>query len=54
MVYVACLVVKGTAYVADDGELAEVEWCDKATLTEHVPYPFYGPVQDYIDANVTR
>ena len=53
MVYVACRVVEGTAYVADDDELVEVEWCDRAKLADHVPYPFHGPVQDYIDANVT-
>jgi 8-oxo-dGTP diphosphatase len=50
MVYVACDFVSGTARVADEDELAEVAWCDRATLTDHVPYPFYGPVQDYLDA----
>jgi 8-oxo-dGTP diphosphatase len=52
MVYVACEVVEGTARVADDEELAEVEWCDRTKLVEHVPYPFYGPVQKYFDANL--
>ena len=52
MIYTACDVVDGTAYVADDDELAEVAWCDRATLTAHVPYPFFGPVQDHLDANV--
>ncbi len=50
MVYVACDVLSGTARVGDDEELAEVAWSDRATLTERVPYPFYGPVQDYFDA----
>lgn len=53
MVYVACEVVKGTARVADEEELAEVEWCDRVKLAEYVPYPFYQPVQEYFDANLT-
>jgi 8-oxo-dGTP diphosphatase len=50
MVYVACDVTAGTPYVGDEEELAEVAWCDRATLTSYVPYPFYGPVQEYLDA----
>lgn len=53
MVYVACTVVDGTPYVADEDELAEVEWCDRAKLAEYVPYPFFGPVEEYFDANLT-
>jgi 8-oxo-dGTP pyrophosphatase MutT (NUDIX family) len=49
MVYVACDVVTGTAYVGDEEELAEVAWCDQATLASYVPSPLYGPVQDYLD-----
>jgi 8-oxo-dGTP diphosphatase len=52
MVYVACRVVAGTAHVTDVDELAEAEWCDRNTLAKHVPYPLYGPVQDYFDANL--
>jgi mutator protein MutT len=52
MVYVACDVVSGTARVGDEDELAEVCWCDRAALTERVPYPFYGPVQDYLDSTL--
>ena len=52
MMYVACAVVDGTAHVADEEELAEVAWCDRATLTAYVPYPFYGPVQEHLDANL--
>jgi 8-oxo-dGTP diphosphatase len=52
MTYVACEVVDGTSYVADEDELAEVTWCDRATLAVYVPYPFYGPVQDHLDANL--
>ncbi len=50
MVYVACDLVSGTARVADEEELAEVAWCDRATLAEYVPYPFFGPVQEHLDA----
>ena len=52
MLYFACDVLSGTAHVADEDELAEVAWCDRATLTDYVPYPFFGPVQDHLDANL--
>jgi 8-oxo-dGTP diphosphatase len=52
MVYVACKMIEGVAHVADEDELAEVEWCDRATLTTHVPYAFFGPVQEYFDARL--
>lgn len=53
MVYVACKVLDGTPYLADDEELAEVEWCDRAKLATYVPYPFFGPVEEYFDATLT-
>jgi 8-oxo-dGTP diphosphatase len=49
MVYVACDVVAGTPYVGDEEELAEVAWCDQATVASQIPSPLYGPVQDYLD-----
>jgi 8-oxo-dGTP diphosphatase len=49
IVYFACDLVGGAAWVADEEELAEVAWCDRATLTEYVPYPLYEPAQDYLD-----
>jgi 8-oxo-dGTP diphosphatase len=52
MVYVACDVIAGTPYVGDEEELAEVAWCNRATLTSNVPYPFYGPVQEYLDTTL--
>jgi 8-oxo-dGTP diphosphatase len=52
MIYTACEVVAGTAHVADEEELAEVAWSDRATLTTYVPYPFFGPVQEHLDANL--
>ena len=53
MVYIACDVVSGDATVGDPDELAEVAWCDRATLSEYVPYPLFGPVQDYVTARLT-
>jgi 8-oxo-dGTP diphosphatase len=50
MVYVACDVVSGSASLSDDDELDAVEWCDRERLSEYVPYPFFEPVQEYIDA----
>jgi 8-oxo-dGTP diphosphatase len=52
MHYVACALRAGKAYVADDEELAELAWCDRTTLSEYVPYPFYEPVQAYLDASL--
>lgn len=49
MIYVACEPVSGVAHVADAEELAEVEWCDRVRVAEHVPYPFFTPVQEYLD-----
>jgi 8-oxo-dGTP diphosphatase len=49
MLYVACKVVDGQAHVADEDELDAVDWCDRAKLTEYVPYPLFEPVQDYLD-----
>jgi 8-oxo-dGTP diphosphatase len=53
MVYVACKVLHGTPYLADEEELAEVEWCDRAKLAKYVPYPFFGPVEEYFDATLS-
>ena len=49
MIYVACQVVGGNASVVDDDELVEFAWSDAKQITEYVPYPFYGPVQDYLN-----
>jgi 8-oxo-dGTP diphosphatase len=48
MVYIACEPLAGAAHVADPDDVAEVEWCDKATLAEYVSYPFYETVQLYL------
>lgn len=50
MIYVVCEVLGGMAHVADAREISEVEWCSRVTLGERVPFPFFGPVQEYLDA----
>lgn len=52
MIYVVCEVLSGTAHVADADELADVEWCSRARVAELVPWPFYGPVQEYLDTHL--
>ncbi|MFJ1766501.1 NUDIX hydrolase [Amycolatopsis sp. NPDC088138] len=52
MIYIACDVVEGTASVVDDEELVEVAWSNSKELIEYVPYPFYGPVQEHLDASL--
>jgi 8-oxo-dGTP diphosphatase len=49
MAYVACSVLSGTAHVADPDELDAVEWCAPEQVTQYVPWPFYPPVQAYLD-----
>jgi 8-oxo-dGTP diphosphatase len=52
MLYTACDVVDGTAHVAAEEEVAEVAWCDRATLAANVPYPLFGPVQEYLNVHL--
>lgn len=54
MSYTACDVLSGTAYVADDEELAELAWCAHAEIPEYVPYGLYTPVQTYLDEVLTQ
>ncbi|MFJ2604897.1 MULTISPECIES: NUDIX hydrolase [unclassified Streptomyces] len=54
MSYVACAAESGTAYVADDEELAEVAWVQHAQIPEYVPYGLFDPVQAYLDATLSR
>jgi 8-oxo-dGTP diphosphatase len=53
MIYVACDVASGDAYVKDDEELVELAWTHRGQLTEYVPYPFFEPVQQYLDESLT-
>jgi 8-oxo-dGTP diphosphatase len=48
LVYVACDSPVGTARVVDVVELAEVRWCDRADLTELMPFPLFGPVRVHL------
>ena len=50
MIYIACEPVSGAAYVADPVAVADVEWCDRAAVTERVPHPLSTPVKDYLDS----
>lgn len=52
MIYVVCEPLAGEAYVADADELAAVEWCDRAQVSELVPFPFFPPVQEYLDTHL--
>ena len=52
MLYTACEVVAGIAHVVAEDEVAEVAWCDRASLAANVPYPLFGPVQAHLDANL--
>ena len=49
MIYVACEVVGGSASVMSEREIAEVVWSDHAAVATYIPYPLYGPVQEYLD-----
>lgn len=52
MIYVVCELLAGVAHVADADELADVEWCDRARVIRLVPFPFFPPVQEYLDGNL--
>lgn len=54
MIYVACRVIAGAASVVDDDELAEFVWSNSENLTAYVPYPFYGPVQEYLNQHLVN
>lgn len=49
MTYVACEVVAGKAYVADDEELAEVAWIRLDEIPTYVPWGLFPQVQAYLD-----
>lgn len=50
MFYVEADALAGTAHVADTDELDAVAWVKSSEITEYIPYPFYGPVQDHLNA----
>jgi 8-oxo-dGTP diphosphatase len=53
MFYVEADALVGTAYVADTEELDAVAWVKSSEITEYVPYPFWGPVQEHLNAALT-
>jgi 8-oxo-dGTP diphosphatase len=53
MIYVACDLVAGDAHVADDEELDAFAWLKHSQLAEYVPYGFFEPVQEHLDAVLT-
>ncbi|MFI0715415.1 NUDIX hydrolase [Streptomyces inhibens] len=52
MSYTACVVLSGTAHVADTEELAELAWVAHDQIPEYVPYGLFGPVQEHLDATL--
>ena len=53
MFYVAADGIAGTAHVADHDELDAVAWVKPSEIGEYVPYPFFGPVQEHLNAVLT-
>jgi 8-oxo-dGTP diphosphatase len=49
MTYVACEVVAGEAFVADEEELAEVAWIRLEDIPTYVPWGLFPQVQAYLD-----
>ena len=49
MIYVACIVLYGSANLVDCDELEKVAWSSRAQLANYVPYGFFSPVQAYLD-----
>lgn len=49
MTYVACEVVAGEAFVADEEELAEVSWIRLEDIPTYVPWGLFPQVQTYLD-----
>lgn len=54
MIYVACDVIDGSAALVDDDELEEFVWSSHSELSGYVPYAFFGPVQDHLDAVLSK
>lgn len=52
MIYVVCEVLGGTAHVATAAEADAVEWCSRARAAELMTLPFFGPVQEYLNASL--
>lgn len=50
MFYVGAHVIAGDAHVADADELDAVAWVTLDEIREYVPYPFFGPVEEHLQA----
>lgn len=50
MVYVECEVIDGEAHAADHEEISAVAWISLEDIPEYVPYGFYEPVQEHLEA----
>ena len=53
MFYVEADAIAGSAHVADQDELDAVAWVESSKISEYVPNPFYGPVQDHLNSALT-
>lgn len=53
MIYVACDLVDGDAHAVDPEEIAAVYWCTLPEIPDFVPYGFYEPVQNHLEAALT-
>jgi 8-oxo-dGTP diphosphatase len=53
MFYVAAEGLAGAAHVADQDELDAVAWVKLSEISQYVPDPFYGPVQEHLNAVLT-
>lgn len=52
MANVACDIISGSAYVADQDELADLAWVKPADFDAFVPYGFAPVVQDYLNTTL--
>ena len=48
MIYIECEADNDDATILDTEELAELAWCDQATLSEKVPSGLFEPVAAYL------
>ena len=54
MSYTACETIEGEAHVADEEELDAVAWVTLDEIPEYVPYGLFEPVQEFLDAQLSR
>lgn len=52
--YVACRLLAGTAHAASPREVAEVRWVRLGEIPELVPGGLFGPVQAYLEEQLTE